>query len=95
MTGNGRDRIVVLQVGGLHYGGFSAEKALLSVDEEGDRTGADEELVRAFCGMTLSLLWNCRSQTRNWTVRLWDCVLVYSQQHRQNNRAICIMSEVN
>ena len=51
MTGNGRDRIVVLQVGGLHYGGFSAEKALLSVDEEVDRTGADEELVRG-------ILWN-------------------------------------
>lgn len=42
----------------------------------------------ASAGMTPFLLWNCMSRSRNWVVRLWDAVLVYSQERRQKKRAI-------
>ena len=52
-------------------------------------------LVWALCGMTVSLLWNFRLRKQNWSVRLWDYVLVYSQERKKNNRAIWIRLAVH
>ena len=45
-AGSGGDRISMLQVGGLHGGGLSADTVLMSADEEGDIWGTEEKLVR-------------------------------------------------
>ena len=42
----GGDRVSVLQVGGLHAYRFSPDIVLLIVEEEGDSTSAEEELVQ-------------------------------------------------
>ena len=47
----GGDRVAVLQVGGLHAYRFSPDIVLLIVEEEGDGTSAEEELVQG-------VLWN-------------------------------------
>ena len=47
----GGDGVAVLQVGGLHAYRFSPDIVLLIVEEEGDGTSAEEELVQG-------VLWN-------------------------------------
>ena len=46
-------------------------------------------------GITLAALWNCISWNRNWVVRLWEPIFVYSQNRRQKNRPICMRSAVH
>ena len=50
-AGSGGDRISMLQVGGLHGGVLSADTVLMSVEEEGDRPSANDELG-------LGIVWN-------------------------------------
>ena len=47
-----------------------------------------KSLDGALCGMMPFSLCNCRLRKKNWTARLWDCVLVLLQERRKKNREI-------
>ena len=92
---SGRDGICVIHAGDLHGGRLSPDTVLLSFEEDSDITGEEEVLFR-------DVLWNDAvifmkldvAEAEMNSVPFY-CVLVYSQEIRQKNKAIWIRPAVH